>query len=163
MEMFHHWYANGRRLGIYALMQSMLAPCWTEQHQHHHFRIWFEDIACYEPGVAIDDHLKIATVMNHLREAIQQRLLLKSTPITPWEEVRSVRTLINNFFSNNYIQQATPQQHLATRRRQHHHMMIRRKAKPAKPEAMAKVKFHFVFTKSASRTRTETDTPTNNG
>ena len=73
-------YSGGHRLGTYSLLQNTLAPHWTEQHQHHQFRTWMEDIARYESesGMVNDDHLKIATVMNH-----------------------------DNLFSNSYIQQAS--------------------------------------------------------
>ena len=62
-------YSGGHRLGTYSLLQNILAPRWTEQHQHHQLRVWMEDIARYESesGLVINDHLKIATVMNHLR------------------------------------------------------------------------------------------------
>ena len=57
-----------------------------------------------ESGMVIDDHLKIATVMNHLRGSIREHLLINSKPLTPWEDIR---LLIDNFFSNSYIQQAS--------------------------------------------------------
>ena len=99
-------YSGGHRLGTYSLLQNILAPRWTEQHQHHQFRTWMEDIARYESesGMVIDDHLKIATVMNHLRGSIREHLLINSKPLTPWEDIR---LLIDNFFSNSYIQQAS--------------------------------------------------------
>ena len=97
------------RLGTYSLLQNILAPRWTEQHQHHQYGTLMEDIARYESesGMVIDDHLKIATVMiliNHLRGSICADLLISSKPLTPWEDIR---LLINNFFSNSYIQQAS--------------------------------------------------------
>ena len=65
-----------------------------------------EDVSRYESesGMVIDDHLKIATVMNHLRGSIREHLLINSKPLTPWEDIR---LLIDNFFSNSYIQQAS--------------------------------------------------------
>ena len=35
-----------------------------------------------ESGMVIDDHLKIATVMNHLRGSIREHLLINSKPLT---------------------------------------------------------------------------------
>ena len=54
-------YSGGHRLGTYSLLQNILAPRWTEQHQHHQFRTWMENIARYESesGMVIDDHLKL--------------------------------------------------------------------------------------------------------
>ena len=99
-------YSGGHRLGTYSLLQNILAPKWSEQHQHHQFRTWMEDVSRYESesGMVIDDHLKIATVMNHLRGSIREHLLINSKPLTPWEDIR---LLIDNFFSNSYIQQAS--------------------------------------------------------
>ena len=99
-------YSGGHRLGTYSLLQNILAPKWSEQHQHHQFRTWMEEVARYESesGMVIDDHLKIATVMNHLRGSIREHLLINSKPLTPWEDIR---LLIDNFFSNSYIQQAS--------------------------------------------------------
>ena len=93
-------YSGGHRLGTYSLLQSILAPRWTEQHQQHQFRVWMEDIAHYEgeSSLVIDNHLKIATVMNHLRGSIREHLLISSKPLTPWEDIR---LLIDNFFSNS--------------------------------------------------------------
>ena len=93
-------------LGTYSLLQNILAPKWSEQHQHHQFRTWMEDVARYESesGMVIDDHLKIATAMTHLRGSIREHLLINSKPLTPWEDIR---LLIDNFFSNSYIQQAS--------------------------------------------------------
>ena len=98
-------YSGGHRLGP-TLLQNILAPKWSEQHQHHQFRTWMEDVSRYESesGMVIDDHLKIATVMNHLRGSIREHLLINSKPLTPWEDIR---LLIDNFFSNSYIQQAS--------------------------------------------------------
>ena len=99
-------YSGGHRLGTYSLLQNILAPKWSEQHQHHQYRTWMEEVARYESesGMVIDDHLKIATVMNHLRGSIREHLLINSKPLTPWEDIR---LLIDNFFSNSYIQQAS--------------------------------------------------------
>ena len=60
-----------------------------------------EEVARYESesGMVIDDHLKIATVMNHLHGSIREHLLINSKPLTPWEDIR---LLIDNFFSNSY-------------------------------------------------------------
>ena len=86
--------------------RTSLATKWSDQHQHHQFRTCMEEVARYESesGVVIDDHLKIATVMNHLRGSIREHLLINSKPLTPWEDIR---LLIDNFFSNSYIQQAS--------------------------------------------------------
>ena len=54
--------------------------------------------------MVVDDHLKIATVVNHLHSSIHEHLLINSKPLTPWEDIR---LLIDNFFSNSYIQQAS--------------------------------------------------------
>ena len=77
-------YSGGRRLGTYSLPQNTLVPCWTGQHQHHQFRTWMEHIAKYESesGMVINDHLKIATAMNHLRESFREHLLINSKPLT---------------------------------------------------------------------------------
>ena len=98
-------YSGGHPLGTYSLLQNILAPKWSEQHQHHQSRTWMEEVARYEreSGMVIDDHLKIATVMNHLRGSIREHLLINSKPLTPWEDIR---LQIDNFFSNSYTQQA---------------------------------------------------------
>ena len=79
---------------------NILAARWTEQHQHHQFRTWMEDIARYESksGTVVDDHLKIATVMNHLHGSMNEHLLINSKPLTPWEDIRLP---VDNFFSNS--------------------------------------------------------------
>ena len=41
-------YSGGHRLGTYSLLQNILAPKWSEQHQHHQFRTWMEDVSRYE-------------------------------------------------------------------------------------------------------------------
>ena len=41
-------YSGGHRLGTYSLLQNILAPKWSEQHQHHQFRTWMEEVARYE-------------------------------------------------------------------------------------------------------------------
>ena len=48
-----------------------------------------EEVARYESesGMVIDDHLKIATVMNHLRGSIREHLLINSKHLTPWEDI----------------------------------------------------------------------------
>ena len=53
-------------LATYSLLQNILAPRWTEQHQHHQkIQTWMEDISRYESesGTVINDHLKFTTVM----------------------------------------------------------------------------------------------------
>ena len=66
------------------LLQNILASCWTEQHQHHQFRTWIEDMSRYESesGTVIDKH-KIATTMNHLCGSIREHLLVNSKPSRP--------------------------------------------------------------------------------
>ena len=84
------------------LLQSMFVPHWTEQSQHDQFRTWIEDVArCESESVMKDNRLK-----NHLCGSIREPLLLNSKILTLGEGVRS---LMDNFFSNNYIQQPSQQ------------------------------------------------------
>eukprot|EP00971_Amphidinium_carterae_P240321 4771157-Amphidinium_carterae.1 len=56
-----------------------MSPQWNaEKHFTKQYNRWLEDINRYESeNGAIADHVKIATIINHLKEPINQHLMLK--------------------------------------------------------------------------------------
>ena len=64
-------------------------PQWTETMQEQQFQNWMQDVSAYVMiHPVIDDVLRVTTMINNLREPIQQHLLLQVRPRHTWPEVR---------------------------------------------------------------------------
>ena len=80
-------------------------PKWTEAQQGQQFNQWLIDISRYELETAtpIEESIKIATVINNLRGAVHQHLLLSVRPTTTtWREVHNIA---QNFLVSTWLPQ----------------------------------------------------------
>ena len=95
--------------------------------------------------------------MNHLRGSIREHLLINSKPLTPWEDIG---LLIDNFFSNSYIQQA-PKPGSSNMVQQDDINVIRRKGKgKSKGKGKNKPSSASPFAKEKGRASTTTKVKT---
>eukprot|EP00971_Amphidinium_carterae_P094156 1863565-Amphidinium_carterae.5 len=97
-------YAGGHRAQQFSLLRTIMSPQWNaDKHftnMKQYYR-WLEDINRYESeNEAIADHVKIATIINHLKGPINQHLMLRVTNTTTFDEVHG---WISNYFNSIYI------------------------------------------------------------
>eukprot|EP00971_Amphidinium_carterae_P127619 2528540-Amphidinium_carterae.1 len=86
-------------------VQSCLHNGWNvDKYFNKQYYRWFEDIKPYESETGtIANHMKIATVIHHLKGTINQHLMLKGTKGTNTTTFDEVPGWISNYFNNIYI------------------------------------------------------------
>ena len=90
----------------YQLLRELLNPKFTEAQQHFQYRQWLESLSRYELEArqALDDNLKIATLVDGLRGNLQQHLLLSVKPTSTWQNVREI---VENYYSSTFVPNPT--------------------------------------------------------